>query len=149
MNIKFISFFFTFLLLTRRNTQKDLSRKSRCHDLCSDIPIYHSCYVHRKGGKRFLMLQTVSAKRASLPDCYLLFVPLWYSFLHKACLLVWWRAAECCSVVMVLVIRCRTLLEDLWTIWSCCLYVFYYYHILSYSLGSIFYQCIYGFIPVW
>jgi hypothetical protein len=24
----------------------------------------------------------------------------------------------------------------------------YYYHILSYSLGSIFYQCIYGFIPV-
>ena len=27
-------------------------------------------------------------------------------------------------------------------------YVYYYYHILSYSLGSIFYQCIYGFIPV-
>jgi len=26
--------------------------------------------------------------------------------------------------------------------------VFHYYHILSYSLGSIFYQCIYGFIPV-
>jgi len=27
-------------------------------------------------------------------------------------------------------------LEDLWTIWSCCLYVFYeyYYHISSYSL---------------
>jgi lipopolysaccharide/colanic/teichoic acid biosynthesis glycosyltransferase len=28
------------------------------------------------------------------------------------------------------------------------LYVFYYYHIASYSLGSIFYQCMYGFIPV-
>ena len=51
---------------------------------------------------------------------------------------------------MALVIRCQTLLEDLWTIWSCCLYVFYeyYYHIPSYSIGSIFYQCIYGFIPV-
>ena len=38
------------------------------------------------------------------------------------------------------VIWCQTLLEDLWTIWSCCLYVFYeyYYHISSYSLGSIF-----------
>ena len=24
--------------------------------------------------------------------------------------------------------RCQTLLEDLWTIWSCCLYVFYDYH---------------------
>ena len=36
------------------------------------------------------------------------------------------------------VIRCRTLLEDLWTTWRCCLYVFYYYHILSYSLCSIF-----------
>jgi hypothetical protein len=34
----------------------------------------------------------------------------------------------------------QTLLEDLWTIWSCCLYVFYeyYYHNPSYSLGSIF-----------
>jgi len=41
---------------------------------------------------------------------------------------------------MVLVIRCQTLLEDLWTIWSCCLYVFYYYHISSYSLGSIFFN---------
>jgi hypothetical protein len=49
---------------------------------------------------------------------------------------------------MVLVIRCQTLLEDLWTIWSCWLYVFYeyYYHNPSYSLGSIFYQCIYGFV---
>ena len=28
------------------------------------------------------------------------------------------------------------------------LYVFYYYHILSYSSGSIFYQCIYSYIPV-
>jgi len=45
---------------------------------------------------------------------------------------------KCCSVVMVLVIRCQTLLKNLWTIWSCCLYVFYYYHILSYTLGSIF-----------
>ena len=42
--------------------------------------------------------------------------------------------------LMVLVIRCLTLLEDIWTIGSCCLYVFCYYHILSYSLGSIFYQ---------
>jgi len=41
---------------------------------------------------------------------------------------------------MVSVIRCQTLLENLWTIRSCCLYVFYeyYYHIPSYSLGSIF-----------
>jgi len=40
-------------------------------------------------------------------------------------------------------IRRQTLLEDLWTIWSCCLYVLYeyYYH-------NNFYQCIYGFIPV-
>ena len=39
----------------------------------------------------------------------------------------------------------------IWTIRSCCLYVFYeyYYHIPSYSLGSIFYQCMYGFISVW
>ena len=60
---------------------------------------------------------------------------------------------------MVLVIRCQTLLEDLWTIWSCCLYVFYYYHILSYSLGSIFinvymvlflfYNVIYVFLLLW
>jgi len=28
------------------------------------------------------------------------------------------------------------------------IYIFYYYHILSYSLGSVFYQCIYGFISV-
>ena len=44
----------------------------------------------------------------------------------------------------------QILLEDLWTIWSCCLYVFYEYycHNPSYSLGSIFYQCVYGFIPV-
>jgi len=35
---------------------------------------------------------------------------------------------------MVLVLRGPTLLEDLRTIWSCCLYVFRYYHILSYSL---------------
>jgi len=51
---------------------------------------------------------------------------------------VWWSVAEGCRVVMVLVIRCQTLFEDLWTIWSCYLYVFYYYHIPSYSLGSIF-----------
>ena len=38
------------------------------------------------------------------------------------------------------VISCQTLLEDLWTTWSCCLYVFYEYcyHIPSCSLGSIF-----------
>jgi hypothetical protein len=28
------------------------------------------------------------------------------------------------------------------------IHVFYYYHILSYSLGSIIYQCIHGCIPV-
>jgi hypothetical protein len=74
---------------------------------------------------------------------------LQYKALHllPVCITVL-TVAECCSVVMVLVIRCQILLEDLWTIWSWCLYVFYYYHILSYSLGSIFYQCIYGFIPV-
>jgi len=44
------------------------------------------------------------------------------------------------NVVMVLVIRCQTLLEYISTIGSCCLYVFWYYHIPSYSLGSIFYQ---------
>ena len=51
---------------------------------------------------------------------------------------------------MVLVIRCVTLLEDIQTTASCCLYVFCYYHILSHSLGPIFYQCIqeYGCIPV-
>ena len=71
-----------------------------------------------------------------------------YIFIY---LFVYWKIAECFSVVMVVVIRCQTLLQDLWTIWSCYLYVFYeyYYHIPSYSLGSIFYQCIYGFIPVW
>ena len=37
---------------------------------------------------------------------------------------------------MVLVIRCPTLLEGIQTIESYCLYVFYYYHILPYSLGS-------------
>ena len=50
---------------------------------------------------------------------------------------------------MVLEIKCVTLLVDIWTIWICCLYVFCYYHILSYSLRSIFYQCICGCIPVW
>jgi len=74
---------------------------------------------------------------------------------------------------MVLVIRRQTLLEHLWTIWSCCLYAFYeyYYHIPSYFTSTIItflhilrvllshsfiffrfyfcYQCIYGFIPVW
>ena len=44
------------------------------------------------------------------------------------------------------VIACLILLEDIQTIGSCCLYVFCYYHILSYSLCSIFYQCIYGCI---
>jgi len=36
----------------------------------------------------------------------------------------------------------QILLEDLWTIWSCCLYVFYeyYYHNIFLSM--------YGFIPV-
>jgi hypothetical protein len=42
---------------------------------------------------------------------------------------VWWSVFRW-SVVMFLVIRCQTLLEDVQTIWSCCLYVFYeyYYH---------------------
>ena len=39
---------------------------------------------------------------------------------------------------MVLVIRCLPLLEDIQTIGSCCLYLFCYYHILSYSLVSVF-----------
>jgi hypothetical protein len=72
-----------------------------------------------------------------------------------------WSVAECCSVVMVLVIWCQTLLEDIWTIWSCCLYVFYKYcyHIPSYSLCSIFnnvcmvllllYNVIYVFLLLW
>jgi hypothetical protein len=39
-----------------------------------------------------------------------------------------------------IITRCQILLEDLWTIWSCCLNVFYeyYHHIPSYSLRSIF-----------
>jgi hypothetical protein len=45
--------------------------------------------------------------------------------------------------MMVLVIRCPTLLEGIWTIWSSCLYVFCYYHILSYSLDSIFFINVY------
>jgi hypothetical protein len=54
--------------------------------------------------------------------------------------IVHWSVADCCSVVMALVTRCQTLLEDLRTTWSWCLYVFYeyFYHIPSYSLGSIF-----------
>ena len=58
---------------------------------------------------------------------------------------MWWSVSECCSVAIVLVIRCQTLLEDLWIIWSCCLYVFYeyYYHIPSYSLGSVFFINVY------
>ena len=70
---------------------------------------------------------------------------------HTIISTMWWSVAECCIVVMVLVIRCQTLLEDLGTIWSCCFCVFYeyYYHNSSYSLGSIFYQYIYGFSPVW
>jgi len=39
---------------------------------------------------------------------------------------------------MVLVKRCPTLLKGIETIGSCCLYVFCYYYILSYSLGSFF-----------
>jgi hypothetical protein len=33
-----------------------------------------------------------------------------------------------------------TILEDIQKIGSCCLYIFCYYHILSYFLGSVFYQ---------
>jgi len=39
---------------------------------------------------------------------------------------------------MVLVIRCVTFWEDIWTIRFCWLYVFCYYHVLSFSLDSIF-----------
>jgi len=39
---------------------------------------------------------------------------------------------------MVLVIRCVTFLEDIWTIRFCWLYVFCYYHVFSFSLDSIF-----------
>jgi hypothetical protein len=59
------------------------------------------------------------------------------------------------SVVMVLVIRCPTLSEDIQITGSCCLYVFCYYHILSYSLGSIFFinaymvVWLYGYMVVW
>ena len=44
------------------------------------------------------------------------------------------------SVVMIQVIRCPTLLEYIQTIGSSCFYVFCYYHILSYSLGSFFFK---------
>jgi len=53
----------------------------------------------------------------------------------------------CCWVVLLCIIIwwiCIDILEEsvasIWTIGSCCLYVFCYYHILSFSLGSIFYQ---------
>ena len=65
-----------------------------------------------------------------------------HNFKHKLLLIIYRP---------VLVIRCQTLLEDLWTIWSCCLYVFYEYcyHIPSYYLGSIFYQYIYIYIYIY
>jgi magnesium-transporting ATPase (P-type) len=55
---------------------------------------------------------------------------------------------------MVLVVRCQTLLEDLWTIWSCCLYVFYehYYHnvfINVYMVLFLFNNVIYVFLLLW
>jgi hypothetical protein len=61
-----------------------------------------------------------------------------------------WSVAECCSVVMVLVIRCQTL-EDLWRIWSCFLYVLYdYYHniffINVYMVLFVFNNVIYAFL---
>jgi len=45
---------------------------------------------------------------------------------------------------MVLVIMCQTLLEDLWKIWSCCLYIFYeyYYHNNFLSMYIWFYSCL-------
>jgi hypothetical protein len=49
---------------------------------------------------------------------------------------------------MVLEIRYLSLLEDIQTIWSWCLYEYCYYQIYSYSLDFIFYQCIYGCILV-
>ena len=51
-----------------------------------------------------------------------------------------WIYFESHIIIIIIIIRCQTLLEDLWTIWSCSLYVFYeyYYNIPSYSLGSVF-----------
>jgi hypothetical protein len=62
-----------------------------------------------------------------------------------------WSVSECCSVVMVWVIRCHSLLEDLRTIWICCLCVFYeyYYHntfIPVYVVLFLFYNVIYAFL---
>ena len=51
---------------------------------------------------------------------------------------MWWSVAKSCSILLVLVIRCPKLLEGIQTIWICCLYVFYYYYILSHFLGSLF-----------
>jgi hypothetical protein len=36
---------------------------------------------------------------------------------------VWWSVAKCCNAVLVLEIRCQTLLEDIQTICSCSLYI--------------------------
>jgi hypothetical protein len=64
--------------------------------------------------------------------------------LHTKWSVVGWSVAKCCSVVMVLVIRCPTLLENIQTIWICCLYVFCYYHILY----VLFFINLYLFISV-
>jgi len=52
------------------------------------------------------------------------------------------RVAECCSVVMVLVIGCQTLLEDMENMKLLLICI------LRVLLSQFFYQCIYGFIPV-
>jgi hypothetical protein len=60
---------------------------------------------------------------------------------------------------MVLVIRCQTLLDDLWTTWSYCLYVFYiitFFHIFYvlffinvYMVLFLFNNVIYIFLLLW
>jgi len=55
----------------------------------------------------------------------------------------------------MILISCQTLLEDLWTVWSCCLYVFYeyYYHniffINVYMILFLFNNLIYVFLLLW
>jgi hypothetical protein len=93
--------------------------------------------IHAPGG-----IRTQAAADPNLrPHGRLTGIILW-SEVDK-CSEVWWSVAKCCSVVLVLEIRCQTLLEDIQTIWGCCLYIYTavisFFHI----------YCIYGCVPVW
>jgi hypothetical protein len=147
MNIKFISFFYFPVAYTEKYPERPFKKVTVSRPL-QRHPHISQLLRSQKRRKTFLNATNCVGEKGFITRLLFAFRTALIQFSTQSMSIVWWRAAECCSVVMVLVIRFWTLLEDLWTIWSCCLYVFYYYHILSYSLCSIFYQCIYGFIPV-